>query len=242
MSEEQTEKQPEEQPENQATEKFDISTVINDAKKVITDPGKFYSEMPTTGGFTNPLIFLLVMGALAGLIMGVLGIVGLGRASMPGASALAGIIVFPIAMLIGGFIAAGVMYVIWKLLGSEKDYETAYRCIAYGSAIAPVMAVIAIIPYLGGIIHTLWGAFLMYTASIHVHAIKAETAKIAFAILAVIGVLWGVSSERASRHMMSQLERFEGIENMSPEEAGEKVGEFLKGLEKAAKEAKDDDD
>ena len=231
-----SEQLPEEQSEEKSEEKFDINSVISDAKKILTDPAGFYSEMPTTGGFVNPLIFLLVMGAVAGVISGVLGMIGLGRGAMPGGAALAAIVVFPIALLIGGFIAAGVMFVIWKLLGSEKDYETAYRCVAYSTAIMPPMAVLGVIPYLGGIIHTLWGTFLMYTASLKVHDIAAQTAKITFAILAVIGVLWGISSERASRQMMAHLERFEGIENMSAEEAGEKMGEFLKGLEKATKE------
>jgi len=228
--------------ENTASEgKFDINTVIDDAKKLITNPKQFYTDMPTTGGYVNPMIFLLVMAAIAGLITGVLGMMGLGMGAMPGSSAFAGIIIYPIAMLIGGFIAAGVMFIIWKLLGSEKSYETAYRCIAYSTAIAPVMAVISVIPYLGGIIHTLWGSFLMYIASTQVHAIKEQTAKVTFAILAAIGVIWGVSSERASRNMVAHFEKFEGIEDMTPEEAGEKLGEFLKGIEKGAEKAKKED-
>jgi predicted phosphoribosyltransferase len=44
----------------------------------------------------------------------------------------------------------------------------------------------------------------------------------------------------ATRHMASQFENvgesFEKFEDMSPEEAGEAVGKFLKGLENVTKE------
>ena len=44
----------------------------------------------------------------------------------------------------------------------------------------------------------------------------------------------------ATRHLASQFENvggaFEKFEDMSPEEAGEAVGKFLKGLEKVTKE------
>ena len=44
--------------DSQATN-FDFGTVIDDAKKVITDPIAFYRSMPTTGGYANPLIFAI---------------------------------------------------------------------------------------------------------------------------------------------------------------------------------------
>jgi uncharacterized membrane protein YdjX (TVP38/TMEM64 family) len=36
------------------------------------------------------------------------------------------IIFMPIAVAIGSFIGAAILFVIWKLMGSQEDYETAY--------------------------------------------------------------------------------------------------------------------
>ena len=45
---------------------FNFGTVIAQAQQVITDPSGFYRAMPRTGGYSEPLIFALVMGAWHG--------------------------------------------------------------------------------------------------------------------------------------------------------------------------------
>lgn len=230
---------------------FNLTTVIDDAKKVITNPIGFYRDMPTQGGYANPLIFVVVMAAISGVIISVTSLVGLGNAMAVGGAAIASIIIFPIFAVIGSFIGAAIVFVIWKLMGSEKNYEVAYRCIAYSMAIAPVAAVISIIPYLGTIVRTLWGMFLLFTASVEVHKLNASTAKIVFGVLAALGVLLGVGSEKAARTMQNYVDTYsetqlpeafkdlENLENMTPEEAGKAAGEFLKGLEGFSKGLED---
>jgi len=233
---------------------FNLGTVIEDAKKVITNPIGFYREMPTEGGYVNPLIFVVVMAAITGLLTAIFSLIGLGVSGMMvGGAALGAIIFFPIMAVIGSFIGAAIIFVIWKLMGSEKNYEVAYRCVAYSFAIGPVVTIISIIPYLGTIIKSLWGSFLLFVASTEVHKVKASTAKIVFGILAVISLLFGVSSERATRNFTNTVDRFgkaaeqfensykpgsigkaienmENVDEMTPEEAGKQMGEFLKGL------------
>ncbi len=235
---------------------FSIDTVIEDAKKVITNPIGFYKEMPTSGGFAEPIIFFIVMVVTSMIISFIFSFIGLISFStiVGGGVTLASIIIMSIIATIGSFIAAGIMFVIWKLMGSEKSYETAYRCIAYSMAIGPVIAIISFIPYLAGVIKTLWGCFLMYAASTEVHKIKASTAKIVFGIFAAIGVLFGFSSEKAARNFQSQydaaferqdrdikegsvtdiLSNLENTGDLTPEEAGKQVGEFMKSMEKFA--------
>jgi len=239
---------------------FNLGTVIDDAKKVITNPVEFYRNMPTEGGYANPLIFVAVMAAITGLMISIFSIVGFGGAGamMAGGFALAAIIVFPIMAVIGSFIFAAIIFVIWKLMGSDKNYEVAYRCTAYSFAIAPIVMLLSLVPYLGGIIKTLWGAFLLYIASTEVHQIKAQTAKTVFGILAAIGLLLGISSEHTARkyanwgekilsesNLQESLKQFENIqsiedlEDIDAEEAGRQVGEFLKGLGKFSKGLED---
>lgn len=65
----------------------------------------------------------------------------------------------PIAVAIGSFIGAAILFVIWKLMGSQEDYETAYRCGAYLMALAPITTLINVIPYAGAIISLVICAF-----------------------------------------------------------------------------------
>lgn len=44
----------------------------------------------------------------------------------------ASLILIPVAIGMFGFVAATALFVIWKALGSNQDFETAYRCFAYG--------------------------------------------------------------------------------------------------------------
>ena len=245
------------EPTAEANDAFNFGTVIEDAKKVITDPVGFYKSMPTTGGYANPVIFVIVMTlatAVIGFLLSAIGIVKF-NAIVGGAVTIGMVIIIPIFAVLGSFIAAAIMFVIWKLMGSEKDYETAYRCIAYSSAIAPVIAVISLIPYLANLIKALWGGFLIYTASTEVHKIKNQTAMIVIGILTALNVFISFGSERTARHWQGKMKGFEkaaeqfessakdgsigaalqnieSMEDMSPEEAGKQVGEFLKGLEK----------
>ena len=133
-------------------------------------------------------------------------------------------------------------------MGSDKNYEAAYRSAAYSFAIWPVAAVLSIVPYLGGIIQTLWSLFLHYTASIEVAKIKEQLAKIVFGILAAILVISGINAERTAKkwearaqqmesNMSGAFKNLENMDEMTPEEAGQKLGEFMNGLQKAAKEA-----
>jgi hypothetical protein len=238
---------------NNSSGGFDLGTVIAQAKQVITDPGTFYRKMPKSGGFGEPIIFVVVMGALAGAVFGVLSIIGLTGA---GAAGLGAIIFAPIALTIGSFISAAIMFVIWKLMGSPEDYQTAYRCMAYATAILPVIAIVSIIPYLGTVVRTAWGVWLVITASTAVHGRNKQTATLVFGILGVIGLLTGLSGEYAQRELQDKMERhteqleerFQSLENMGmgedgeidPEKMGRALGEFMQGMEAARNSGEQD--
>ena len=229
---------------------FDLGTVIAQAKQVITDPGGFYRSMAKGGGYSEPLIFALVMGALSGLVFGVLSIIGLTGA---GAAGLGAVIFMPIGLLIGSFIGAAILFVIWKLMGSPENYETAYRCVAYSTGILPVVTIIGVIPYLGTVVRVIWGVWLMIIASTEVHGRSQQTAMIVFGILGLLGLLTGLSGEHASRNLQETVERnaaqmeqrMQSLEKLGvnedgeidPEKMGRAMGEFFKGIEEAAREA-----
>lgn len=218
---------------------FSFASVIEDAKKIITDPAAFYRTMPKTGGYGEPLIFAIVMAVITGLIIALYSLF-FAPIALGGAAGFAAIIILPIAAVLGCFIGGAIMYVIWKLMGSGEDYEVAVRCVAYTFVIMPVISVVSFIPYLAGIAKTLWGCFLLYTASIEVHKLKQDIVKIVFGILAAIGVLWGVSAEHTARNFKSVFDKMSSnAQDITPREAGKAFGELMKGLEEAQREAKE---
>jgi hypothetical protein len=184
-------------------------TAIN----VVTRPADFFRGMSKTGGFLEPLVFAVIMGFIAGIIQVILNILGLGPAAGYGhsggmTSSLAAVIFMPIAMAIGSFIGAAILFIIWKLMGSQEDYETAYRCGAYMAALLPITAIIGAIPYVGNIINT--GIYVYFTvmASIHVHNLPSQKSWMVFGIIGAVVVIMAISAEYKARHMSSEWEKW----------------------------------
>lgn len=210
--------------------------------KVITNPAGFYREMPKTGGFITPLIFMIAMGVVGGLLRAVLSVIGLNPMGGFGI-AIASVILVPIFVAIFGFISAAIVYIIWKVIGSKESYETAYRCVAYAGAIVPITTVLNVIPYVGSILGLVWITYLMVVASTEVHQIVAKKAWIVFGTVCAVLSLMMLGAEFAGRRMASEMKNWEkemgkkmkDFENMTPGEAGEAIGEFMKGFEKSQK-------
>ncbi len=211
-----------------------ITTILDTAVRVITRPVDFYREMPKSGGFTDPLIFLVVVAFATGVVQAVFGMFGIGYG---GPFGLTAIIISPIVAAIFGFVGAAIVFVIWKLMGSTESYEVAYRCAAYAAAISPLTTIVQPIPYIGPLIGLAWGIYLMIVASTEVHGIAPKRAQLVFGAIAIVFFLLSVSSEYTARRFASRMENMSTrMDQMSPEEAGKKMGEFLKGLQKGAKE------
>jgi hypothetical protein len=211
-----------------------IKNILGTTVKVITNPSGFYREMPKTGGLVEPLIFAVALGLVSGVITAILSIFSLGSASSIWVG-LASIILNPIMVAIGSFIGAAIIFLIWKVMGSQEPYETAYRCVAYASAITPVTVILGIIPYLGSILGLAWGLYLIVVASTEVHKILKKTALMVFGIIFIL--LAGVSTitQCAARKAQKSLGQYE---NMTPEEAGKAFGDFMKGAQEEAEKNK----
>jgi hypothetical protein len=216
-----------------------VPDILEKARTVLTAPGEFYRQMPKSGGFLEPMLFLIVMAIIGAIIFVSLGFLGLGSFSAMGVG-IGAMLFMPVMAVIGSFIGGGIMFVIWKLMGTQEPFEVAYRCVAYASAIYPVTALIGLVPYLGSVVGIAWGMYLMFIATKEVHQLNEKTASMVFGIIGLILIVSNISSEMAARRMATNFEKMvpamANIQNMEPEEAGKMVGEFLKGLEKAQKE------
>jgi hypothetical protein len=207
------------------------------AQKVIKDPTAFYRDMPRSGGLVEPLIFMVSMGVVAGIVRAILGIIGIGLdASF--FMALASIIIVPVFVAAFGFIGAGILFLIWNVMRSRQPYEVAFRCLAYTAAITPIAVIFHAIPYIGSIVGLVWTTYLLVNASTEVHHIQPKLAWIVFGTICVVFVLTSISSQLAARRLANRLDTLQQemgqIDKMNQGEAGQAMGELLKGLQKGA--------
>ncbi len=216
--------------------KQEMDKILLVMRRVITDPVGFFGQMAKTGGMKEPLMFLAAMGLMAGIVNLVLSVVGLGMTPSL-ARSLPLVIFIPIGCVVLGFVGAGIVFVIWKMMGSDASYETSYRCVAYAAAIMPITQFVSVVPYIGGPAGAAWGTFLFVLASIHVQKIRPKLAWIVFGSLFVVSTLGMLRAERAARRFSDDMnERFGDAEDMTPEEAGKAAAQFFKSFNKEADE------
>jgi hypothetical protein len=211
------------------------------AVNVITNPANFFQGMPKSGGFLEPLVFAIIMGFIAGIIQAILSFIGLGPGAGYGGgmSSFSMIIFMPIAAAIGSFIGGAILFVIWKLMGSQENYETAYRCGAYLMALAPITAIIGVVPYAGGIITMAIYVFYLVTASFHVHNIPSQKAWLVFGIIGLIFVLFGLFAEHKVRNVGSEMGKWREMGENMRKEYQDKAKDMQKSSDEMRKQAEE---
>jgi hypothetical protein len=218
---------------------IDFAAMPQTALNVITNPAGFFQGMPKTGGFLEPLVFAVIMGFIAGIIQAILSFIGLGPGAGYGGGihGFSAIIFMPIAAAIGSFIGGAILFVIWKLMGSQEDYETAYRCGAYLMALAPIAAIIGAIPYAGGLIYMFTYVFYLVTASTHVHNIPSQKAWLVFGIIGVIFAIMVLSGEYKARHASSEMEKWREMNENTRKEYQDKAKDMQKSSDEMREQA-----
>jgi hypothetical protein len=222
---------------------FDLASILASIQKtamsVLTSPSAFFREMPKTGGFVEPLIFMVIMGVIGGLIQTIFSIVGLRFGIM--AMSVWSIILFPIYIVIGGFIGAAILFVIWKLLGSQESYETAYRCGAYISVLMPIITVLGLIPYLGSAIGIALYVYFLVIASVEAHKIPSQKAWLVFGIIGAILIILSISGQITARKYSREAKKFrEKMEETSKamKKQAEQMQKQTEDLQKQAEEVR----
>ena len=152
-----------------------IDEFIGTWKRVITTPGDFFKEMPTSGGYEVPLKFAVVNYVIAGI--------GLTLVSL--GSAFFMIVAMPIFGIIGLFISGAILYICFKIVGGSGSYEGTVRIVSYASAVNAV----SWIPIIGQIIG-LYAIYLGIVGGTFVHNITTMRSAIAIFIpIIVIGII-----------------------------------------------------
>jgi hypothetical protein len=210
---------------------IDFAAILQTTIKVVTSPVSFFREMPKTGGYKEPLVFMVVMGVVNGLVTAALGLFGLAFIFSTG-MAIASIIIYPVIYAVFGFIGAAIVFVIWKLMGSQEPFETSYRCVASIAAFMPIVSVIDIIPYIGVLASLALLTWVYVVASVETHKLPSRKAWLVFGILGAAIFLMSLGAGMASRTMQSGSERRVKEMQQSTEEMRKKLEEMQKQMER----------
>lgn len=145
---------------------------LNVWKRIVTDPQGFYREMPTTGGFDKPIIFLGICAAIY-LLLRVL-------VAETIIVAMVSFFLVVLAYVLGPGI---LMLVAQTLFQGEGDYEGTVRVCAYAGA----CLLLAWIPYLG-VLAFVYACYLIFLGTGRVH--NLDSTQSTLTVLVAVPVTW----------------------------------------------------
>jgi hypothetical protein len=181
-----------------------LSALVETTREVLARPGAFFRAMPVTGGIGSPLLYAVIVGWI-GLVASAFyqaifrSVVGSGLGAFgserPEIVALLGWVegwagfvaqaVFGgVFVVIGVFIAAGILHVVLLVLGgARRDFEATVRVVSFAQA----TSILFVVPFCGQAVAGLWTLVLYVLGLAEAHQIGHG--KAAAAVLLPILVL-----------------------------------------------------
>jgi len=191
-------------------EKIRWDKLVENTKIFFTSPNAIYDNFEKTGGYLEPVVYIVLMNVFGSIIISLLSFV------MPFSIGFSFFFI-PFG-IISSFITAAILHFIWVFLGSKETYETSFRCIASIAPLIPISCIVYIIPFIGKWIAVLVFPFIFYyfiiLASVNIHNLDQEKAQKVFLILILIwtffsfvgNVKWAIH-ERKIKKMQKEAEQ-----------------------------------
>jgi hypothetical protein len=166
---------------------------------VLTKPDLAFRTMKTEGGLAEPLIYALIGGCVGGIVSLLLSLglqsMGLFTGQRDAFTAMAGmgvgmialIVLVPVFILIGLFIAAAIVHLCLMIVGgANKSFETTFRVLAFShGSTGPLQ----IIPVCGGLIAGVWALVVNCIGLARAH--ETTTGRATLAVLLPVIVCCG---------------------------------------------------
>ena len=175
-----------------------VAALVETTQGVLLRPAEFFEQMPVTGGIGGPLLYAVILGYL-GLVAATLynlvfrSIVGSSldafRGRMGefqqfahylegGVGAVAQLVTGPVWIVIGVFVAAGILHLLLMVVGAApRDFEGTFRVVAYSQAVS----VMGLLPFCGSFIGFVWWVVIVVQGFRVVH--RTSTAQALTAVL-----------------------------------------------------------
>jgi hypothetical protein len=165
-----------------------FSALVETTRQVLTGPGAFFRAMPVSGGLGSPLLYATVIGWVGvvaaafyqAIFRSVVGSSwgGLG-ADRPEIAALLGwvegwggfaaqVVFGGVFVVIGVFIAAGILHLVLMLLGgARRDFEATFRVVSFSQA----TSLLFLVPFCGQLVGGFWCLVLYVLGLAEAHQI-----------------------------------------------------------------------
>lgn len=195
------------EPELSLQDSFSLPQFWRGAVDLFRAPKTLLRSMTKEGGYGKPIVYALLwqyVASLVGLLVGLIQPVPMPM-GMIGKVML--FFLMPPLTILMGFVFAGIFFVIWHLMGSSLNYQTAFRFWALLAPLAVASAVLRVVP-LVGLVVTGYYFFLLVTASVEIHAIRPTKAwtvwGILFAVFALVVLLGGILGAARGKMLSSR--------------------------------------
>lgn len=211
---------------------FDLNACIRESKETVKTPKSYFAALKTSGGIGEPVIKALIYSVVAGVIVFLWGVIGLGgQAGVFGAGIGGMALVWTIiGSMIGLFIGAVLLLVISAICKGNTDFEACLRVTASVMVILPISALLGftsgISLWLGAIVGlcvNLFALYLLYYGLTETLKANPGTTRIVMYVLAVILVFAMISGIRARKKLnnylddMSKVDRIELVRDKNSE-------------------------
>jgi len=194
---------------------FDLNACIRESKETVKTPKSYFAALKTSGGIGEPVIKALIYSVVAGIIVFLWGVIGLGgHAGVFGAGIGGMALVWTIiGSMIGLFIGAVILLVISAICKGNTDFEACLRVTASVMVILPIGALLGftsgISLWLGAIVGlcvNLFALYLLYYGLTETLKANPGTTRIVMYVLAVILVFAMISGIRAQKKLNNYLD------------------------------------
>jgi hypothetical protein len=159
-----------------------VNSFIDTVRRVVLEPVGFFTSLPRSGSFVNPLVFALICIEISAILGGLQGLIGVGVNQGLG-NFIGSIIAAPIGGAIGLFIMTGILHLLVMLVvgAGNSGFEATFRVAAY----AAVVDLVSWIPLIGWLL-SLYGVYLAVVGIREMH--QTTTGRAALVVLIPVGV------------------------------------------------------
>ena len=229
---------------------FDFKKFIDDSKAVLTTPKEYFSSMPTSGGFVEPLIKATIYGTIAGVISLIWSMLKLTAAAgafggmIGGGVGVMALIGSIIGAIIGLFVGGVILLIVSAICGGNTNYEANVRVTAALMVLSPVNALLSFTSginlWLGGLISlavSLYGLYLLYHAIVGALKGKEGTAKVITIVLAAIVGLVLISALTCAKAVSTIGDKYQADSEKYLKQNEETLKDFNKMMEELKKQS-----
>lgn len=199
---------------------FDINKLLKESQETLVNPKGYFSTMPLSGGFTEPVLKAVFYGTIAGLfalLWSMLGFSAMGGFGgvWGGAVGIMALVWSIVLSIIAVFVGGAIMLVISAICGGNTDYEACVRVYASLMVIYPIKAFLAFLygislP-LGSTVEVMvsfYAIYLMYLAVLQALKGKESSMKIVAIVLVALVTIGFFAGRRATKTFQDYSDQF----------------------------------